>query len=107
MSQSQTLTEFTTALQKVLELIENLEHHQNHEEENVQPLSLRLTTNIEVETELSKESVKLHLKKMIQGLAREQLAEVVMEVGKYVKGEKVTGKKSASYSRVLQLMPKL
>ncbi|MDZ8035148.1 MobF family relaxase [Nostoc sp. DedSLP04] len=93
MSQSQTLTEFTTALQKVLELIENLEDHQNHEEENVQPLSSRLTTNIEVETELSKESVKLHLKKMIQGLAREQLAEVVMEVGKYVKGEKVTGKK--------------
>ncbi|WP_242065112.1 MobF family relaxase [Nostoc sp. FACHB-133] len=93
MSQSQTLTEFTTALQKVLELIENLEDHQNHEEENVQPLSLRLTTNIEVETELSKESVKLHLKKMIQGLAREQLAEVVMEVGKYVKGEKVTEKK--------------
>ncbi|MHC5746493.1 MAG: AAA family ATPase, partial [Nostoc sp.] len=93
MSQSQTLTEFTTALQKVLELIENLEHHQNHEEENVQPLSSRLTTNIEVETELSKKSVKLHLKKMIQGLAREQLAEVVMEVGKYVKGEKVTGKK--------------
>ena len=93
MSQSQTLTEFTTALQKVLELIENLEDHQNHEEENVQPLSSRLTTNIEVETELSKESVKLHLKKIIQGLAREQLAEVVMEVGKYVKGEKVTGKK--------------
>lgn len=93
LSQSQTQTEFTTALQKVLELIEKLGHDQNHSQENVQPLSSRLTTNIEVETELSKESVKLHLKKMIQGLAREQLAEVVMEVGKYVKGEKVTEEK--------------
>jgi|GEM_PF-207367 len=92
-SQSQTYTEFTTTLQKMLDLTEKWGHHQNHSQGNVQSLSSRLTTNIEVETELSKESVKLHLKKMIQGLAREQLAEVVMEVGKYVKGEKVTGKK--------------
>ncbi|OYD90432.1 exonuclease V subunit alpha [Nostoc sp. 'Peltigera membranacea cyanobiont' 213] len=37
--------------------------------------------------------LKLHLKQMIQGLDIERLAEVVMEVGKYVKGEKVTGAK--------------
>ncbi|MBD2511442.1 MobF family relaxase [Nostoc sp. ATCC 53789] len=37
--------------------------------------------------------LKLHLKQMIQGLDIERLAEVVMEVGKYIKGEKVTGAK--------------
>jgi conjugative relaxase-like TrwC/TraI family protein len=37
--------------------------------------------------------LKLHLKQMIQGLDIQRLAEVVMEVGKYVKGEKVTGAK--------------
>ncbi|MDZ8066926.1 MAG: hypothetical protein RMY64_15100 [Nostoc sp. DedQUE08] len=37
--------------------------------------------------------LKLHLKQIIQGLDIEKLAEVVMEVGKYVKGEKVTGAK--------------
>ncbi|MDZ8263627.1 MobF family relaxase [Nostoc sp. ChiQUE01b] len=37
--------------------------------------------------------LKLHLKQMIQGLDIERLAEVVMEVGKYLKGEKVTGAK--------------
>ncbi|WP_341531993.1 DUF3854 domain-containing protein (plasmid) [Nostoc sp. UHCC 0302] len=92
-SPSQTHTEFTTALELVLDLIERLGHHRNHDQENVQLSSSKLTTNIEVESELSKESLKLHLKQVIQGLAREQLAEVVMEVGKYVKGEFVTGKK--------------
>ncbi|WP_256874745.1 AAA family ATPase [Nostoc sp. C057] len=37
--------------------------------------------------------LKLHLKQMIQGLDIERLAALVMEVGKYVKGEKVTGAK--------------
>ncbi|MBW4426937.1 MAG: relaxase domain-containing protein [Nostoc desertorum CM1-VF14] len=37
--------------------------------------------------------LKLHLKQIIQSLEREKLAEVVMEVGKYIKGEKVTGEK--------------
>lgn len=37
--------------------------------------------------------LKLHLKQIIQSLEQEKLAEVVMEVGKYIKGEKVTGEK--------------
>ncbi len=37
--------------------------------------------------------LKLHLKQMIQGLDIERLAALVMEVGKYIKGEKVTGAK--------------
>ncbi|MBN3878455.1 MobF family relaxase [Nostoc sp. JL23] len=37
--------------------------------------------------------LKLHLKQMIQGLDIKRLAALVMEVGKYVKGEKVTGAK--------------
>ncbi|MHC5916618.1 MAG: MobF family relaxase [Nostoc sp.] len=86
-SQSQTYTEFTTALQKMLDLTEKWGHHQNHSQRNAQSLS------IEVETELLKESVKLHIKQIITGLNLERLAEVVMEVGKYVKGEKVTGAK--------------
>ncbi|MHC0067544.1 MobF family relaxase, partial [Nostoc sp. UIC 10890] len=86
-SESKTYTGFTTALQKMLDLTEKWGHHQNYEEGNVQSLS------IEVETELLKESVKLHIKQIIPGLDIERLAEVVMEVGKYVKGEKVTGAK--------------
>ncbi|WP_392476756.1 MobF family relaxase [Nostoc sp. C110] len=86
-SESQTYTEFTTALQKMLDLTKKWGHHQNYEEGNVQFLS------IEVETELLKESVQLHIKQIIQGLDIKRLAEVVMEVGKYVKGEKVTGAK--------------
>ncbi|MCC5654632.1 relaxase domain-containing protein [Nostoc sp. XA013] len=86
-SQSQTYTEFTTALQKMLDLTEKWGHHQNHSQGNVQSLS------IEVETELLKESVKLHIKQIIPGLDIERLAALVMEVGKYVKGEKVTGAK--------------
>jgi branched-subunit amino acid transport protein AzlD len=35
--------------------------------------------------------LKLNLKQMIQGLDIERLAALVMEVGKYVKGEKITG----------------
>ncbi|WP_176727221.1 hypothetical protein, partial [Nostoc sp. KVJ20] len=42
---------------------------------------------------LLKESVKLHIKQIIHGLDIERLAALVMEVGKYVKGEKVTGAK--------------
>jgi hypothetical protein len=86
-SQSQTYTEFTTALQKILDLTEKWGHHQNHSQGNVQSLS------IEVETELLKESVKSHIKQVIHGLDIERLAALVMEVGKYVKGEKVTGAK--------------
>ncbi|MFW9263681.1 AAA family ATPase [Nostoc sp. CALU 546] len=86
-SQSQTYTEFTTALQKILDLTEKWGHHQNHSQGNVQSLS------IEVETELLKESVKSHIKQIIHGLDIERLAALVMEVGKYVKGEKVTGAK--------------
>ncbi|MFS0519442.1 exonuclease V subunit alpha, partial [Nostoc sp. UIC 10607] len=86
-SQSQTYTEFTTALQKILDLTEKWGHHQNHSQGNVQSLS------IEVETELLKESVKSHIKQIIHGLDIEKLAALVMEVGKYVKGEKVTGAK--------------
>ncbi|MHC5739915.1 MAG: MobF family relaxase, partial [Nostoc sp.] len=37
--------------------------------------------------------LKLHLKQIIQDLDIERLAALVMEVGKYVKGEKVTGAK--------------
>ncbi|WP_176727222.1 hypothetical protein, partial [Nostoc sp. KVJ20] len=42
---------------------------------------------------LLKESVKSHIKQIIHGLDIERLAALVMEVGKYVKGEKVTGAK--------------
>jgi Domain of unknown function (DUF3854) len=92
-SPSQTHTEFTTALQKVLDLIEKLAHHQNHSQFREQPLSSKLTTDVEGETKLLKESVNLQLKQMIHGLARDKLADLVMEVGKYIKGEKVTGEK--------------
>ncbi|MHC5729214.1 MAG: hypothetical protein ACYTXY_34860, partial [Nostoc sp.] len=93
LSQSQTHTEFTTALQKVLSLIEKLADNQNYSQLIEQPLSSTFTTDIEVETKLLKESVNLELKQMIHGLARKKLADLVMEVGKYLKGEKVTGEK--------------
>ncbi|MBD2533007.1 relaxase/mobilization nuclease domain-containing protein [Nostoc flagelliforme FACHB-838] len=56
----------------------------NHVEQSVSESALAETLLTEL---------KSHLKQTIQCLDIERLAEVVMEVGKYVKGEKVTGAK--------------